>query len=434
MTEPETSNTKSTAKLQELLSQTGGRGRLANLRKWLIVATVLIIVALLYLSFSNRNNAKLPQYQTAPAAMGTLVVKVSATGNLQPTNQVDVGSELSGIVDKVFVDDNDHVKQGQELARLDLSKLQDAVAKSRANLASTEALVQQAQATVAEARANLARLKQVEILSGGKVPSKSEMATAEANLKRAEANEASARASVTQARASLQSDETNLAKAHIRSPIDGVVLARQVEPGQTVAASFQAPVLFKLAEDLSKMELQVDVDEADVGRVQVGQKAVFTVDAWPGRQYPATITRVGYGSQVKDGVVSYPAMLQVANTDLSLRPGMTATAEITTLTRENVLLVPNAALRFTPPTTAAAQPKSRGSVLSALMPRPPRSQTQTKQTPVAGGKQRIWVLRDGQAVPIEVQTGPTNGRVTEIVGGDLRAGMEVITEALGSQP
>jgi HlyD family secretion protein len=434
MTEPENNAVKPTAKLQELLSQSGGTSQFARLRTWLILATVLIVSAVIYLSFSSRNNANLPQYQTTPAAVGTLVVKVSATGNLQPTNQVDVGSELSGIVDKVFVDDNDHVKKGEELARLDLSKLQDAVARSRANLASSEALVRQAEATVAEARANLARLKQVAELSGGKVPSKSEMATAEANLKRAEATEASARASVTQARASLQSDETNLAKAHIRSPIDGVVLARQVEPGQTVAASFQAPVLFKLAEDLSKMELQVDVDEADVGHVQVGQKAVFTVDAWPGRQYPATITRVGYGSQVKDGVVSYPAMLQVANNDLSLRPGMTATAEITTLTRENVLLVPNAALRFTPPTTSAVQQKSRGSVLSALMPRPPRSQTQTKQTPVSGGKQRVWVLRDGQAVPVEVQTGPSNGRVTEIVGGDLRPGMEVITEVLGSQP
>ena len=189
------------------------------------------------------------------------------------------------------------VKKGQVLARLDLSKLQDAVAKSRAILAAAEAQVLQAQATVAEARATLARYRQVSQLSGGKVPSKTEMDTAEANLKRAEANEASARASVTQARATLQSDETNLGKASIRSPIDGVVLSRQVDPGQTVAASFQAPVLFKLAEDLTKMELQVDVDEADVGQVKAGQKATFSVDAWPGREYTAVITRVGYGSQ-----------------------------------------------------------------------------------------------------------------------------------------
>ena len=258
---------------------------------------------------------------------------------------------------QVLVDENDRVKKGQVLAQLDLAKLKDAVTKSRATLAAAEAQVLQAQATMEEARAQLARFKQVAELSGGKVPSKSELATAEANLKRAEANEASARASVTQARANLQSDETNLGKASIRSPIDGVVLTRKVEPGQTVAAALQAPVLFTLAEDLAKMKLQVDVDEADVGQVRVGQTATFTVDAWPGRKYTGVITRVGYGSQTKDNVVSYPTVLAVSNDDLSLRPGMTGTADIVTVTRENVLLVPNAALRFTP--RAAGAPGRR---------------------------------------------------------------------------
>ena len=226
--------------------------------------------------------AAAPSYRTEPATIGTLVVTVSATGNLQPTNQVEVGSELSGIVEAVLVDDNDRVKKGQVLARLDLSKLEDAVAKSRASLAAAEAQVLQAQATVAEARATLARFRQVAELSGGKVPSRSEMDGAEANAKRAEADEASARAGVAQARANLRSDETNLHKASIRSPIDGVVLTRKVEPGQTVAASFQAPVLFTLAEDLAKMELQVDVDEADVGQVQ-GRPARPPSPSTPGR-------------------------------------------------------------------------------------------------------------------------------------------------------
>jgi len=340
---------------------------------------------------------------------------------------VDVGSELSGIVDSVLVDENDRVKKGQVVARLDPSKLQDTVTKSRATLASAQAQLLQAQATVAEAGATLARFRQVAELSGGKVPSRSEMDGAEANLKRANANEASALASISQAQATLQSDETNLAKADIRSPIDGVVLARKVEPGQTVAASFQAPVLFTLAEDLAKMELQVDVDEADVGQVKIGQKATFSVDAWPGRQYAAVITRVGYGSQVKDGVVSYLTVLELGNDDLSLRPGMTGTAEITTLTRKNVLLVPNAALRFTPATTVTAQKKS-GGLVAMMMPRPPR---QTPKAPAANaGKPRLWVLQEGRAVPIDVQTGASNGRVTEIVGGPLKDGMQVITEAL----
>ncbi|MFO7543793.1 MAG: efflux RND transporter periplasmic adaptor subunit [Thiobacillus sp.] len=415
------------------LLDTRSTGLFSRRRLWLGGA-LAVIAGAAWLAFYSGEEAAAPQYKTDQAAIGTLVVRVSATGNLQPTNQVDVGSELSGIVDKVFVDDNAQVKKGDLLARLDLSKLQDAVVKSRANVASADAQVRQAQATIAETRSNLARMKQVAELSGGKVPSQSEMSTAEANLKRAEASRASAQASVSQARASLQSDQTNLAKANIRSPINGVVLARKVEPGQTVAASFQAPVLFTLAEDLSKMELQVDVDEADVGQVEVGQKATFSVDAWPGRQYNAVITRVGYGSQVKDGVVSYLTVLEVKNEDLSLRPGMTGTAEITTLTRENVLLVPNAALRFTPETAGATQKKSSRSVISALMPRPPRQAPKARETARDGRTPRVWVLRDGQPAPLEVKTGATNGRVTEITRGELKAGMEIITEATGSQP
>ena len=412
--------------LKHLLeSRSGGRSRL----RWILPAVAVVLVAggsLLF--FRSKEDANLPRFKTETAERGGLVVRVSATGNLQPTNKVNVGSELSGIVEQVFVDVNDRVEKGQVIARLDIAILKDEVAKSRANLAMSEAQVLQEQATLAEARATLGRYRQVERLSGGRVPAKTDLETAEANLKRAEANLASARASVAQARAALQSDETNLYKTGIRSPIDGVVLVRDVEPGQTVAASFQAPILFTLAEDLAKMELEVDVDEADVGQVREWQNATFTVDAWPGRQYRATITRVSYGSQEKDGVVSYLTELQVDNDDLSLRPGMTGTAEITTLTRENVLLVPNAALRFSPPQTGPTERK--GSMVGALMPRPPRQAP--KAQAASGGTPRVWVLRDGQPWPVEVQTGATNGRVTEITGGALEPGTEVITESLGS--
>lgn len=433
MNAPNTDAANPTTKLQALLKSKAGGGGFARLRSWPVLVLVLIVAALIYFSVGRQDSSKAPQYKTEPATVGTLVVKVSATGNLQPTNQVDVGSELSGIIDQVLVDENAQVKKGDLLARLDRSKLQDTVVRSRANVAAAEAQVLQAQATVAETRSNLARMKQVAELSGGKVPSQSEMSTAEANLKRAEASQASAQASVDQARASLQSDQTNLAKANIRSPINGVVLSRKVELGQTVAASFQAPVLFILAEDLSKMELQVNVDEADVGQVKVGQKATFSVDAWPGRQYTAVITRVGYGSQVTDGVVSYLTILEVNNDDLSLRPGMTGTAEITTLTRENALLVPNAALRFAPETTDTAQKKSGTSVIGALMPRPPR-QTPKAQATTRTGAQQVWTVRDNRATPVEVKAGATNGRVTEIVDGALKAGMEVITETASSLP
>lgn len=401
-------------------------------RKWWLVGILLalaIIVTVLPVLRRSEQPAS-PRYKTEPAVMGKLVVKVSATGNLQPTNKVEVGSELSGIVVEVMVDDNDRVRKGQVLARLDLSKLKDAVAKSRAALAAALAQEMQAKATVVEARAALERFKQAAELSGGKVPSKTEMATAEANQIRAEANLASARASITQARANLQSDETNLHKASIRSPIDGVVLTRKVEPGQTVAAAMQAPVLFILAEDLAKMELQVDVDEADVSQIKPGQKATFTVDAWSGRQFTAVITRVGYGSQTKDGVVSYPTVLAVSNDDLSLRPGMTGTAEIITVTRESALLVPNAALRFSPMATTALPKSSGGGLLGKLMPRPPMAPPKL-QASTNNGAPRVWTLRDGQSVPIEIQIGASNGQVTEVLGGPIQAGTALITEVAG---
>jgi HlyD family secretion protein len=282
---------------------------------------------------------------------------------------------------------------------------------------------------VTESRANLQRLQDVFKLSGGKVPSKAEMETAEAVQARAVANLASAKANVTQARATLSSDETNLAKASIRSPINGVVLARKVEPGQTVAASLQAPVLFTLAEDLSQMELQVNVDEADVGQVQKDQQATFSVDAYPGRKYPATISRVSYGSQVTEGVVSYPTVLNVSNDDLSLRPGMTATAEISTAVRENALLVPNAALRFTPAATAGKQASS-GGILASLLPRMPRPpSTRAARNGNEKGSKQVWVLKDGQPVPVKIKTGLSNGRMTEVLEGDLKSGMQVITDA-----
>ncbi len=417
--------------LQRLL-ETHSTGRAA--KRWLWLAGTLAVVAGLgiFLLRSEEKTAG-PRFKTEPVVTDTLVVTVSATGNLQPTNQVDVGSELSGIIDQVFVDVNDQVKKGQVLARLDLSKLEDSVARSRASLASAKAQVLQSRATVAQSKADLARLREVARLSGGKVPSAGEMDSAEADFARAKADEAKARAAVSQVQADLQSDETNLRKASIRSPIDGVVLAREVDPGQTVAASFQAPVLFTLAEDLAKMELQVDVDEADVGQVREGQNATFTVDAWPGRRFEAVITKVSFGSQEKDSVISYLTELEVSNDDLSLRPGMTGTAEITTLVRENALLAPNAALRFTPPETGVEQKTSGGGLMGALMPRPPQ-QTGAQAKAASGSAPRVWVLKDGQPVPLEVRTGATNGRMTEIVGEELKAGMEVVTETLEGAP
>ena len=407
--------------LKSILQSAPGSGK----GKIRLIATggALLAVGLTALLLSN-GSAPQGSYATSEASKGKLVVTVSASGTLQPTKSIDVGSELSGTLASVLVQENEQVKKGQVLAQLDLSKLNDQVVKSQAAVAAAEASVAQMLATVAESRASLARLRQVAELSGGKVPSKTELDTAVAALLRAEANEASARASVTQARAALKTDETNVNKATIRSPVNGVVLTRKVEPGQTVVAAMTIPVLFVLAEDLTQMELQIKVDEADVGSVKAGQPASFTVSAWPGRKFPATLQRVGLGSTTTDNVVTYKTILKLANDDLALRPGMTATAEIVTASRDDVLLVPNAALRFSPPQDAA--PAQGDGLVSRLLPKPPS--TPQRQRPAAAGTPQVWVLHDGRPVPVAVVPGVGNGRFTEIAGGDLQAGMAVITE------
>ena len=394
-------------------------------RRWTLIAAATAGVITLAVLFSPGGNGAGGSYLTEEATMGKLVVSISASGTLQPTRSVDVGSELSGTLEAVLANENDRVTKGQIVARLDTSKLQDSVAKSKAALDAAEASVAQTEATLGEARANLDRLRQVAELSGGKVPSKTELESAEAVWRRAVANLASARASVAQARATLQTDQTNIEKAVIRSPINGVVLTRKVEPGQTVAAQMTTPVLFVIAEDLTKMELQVKVDEADVSTVKLGQPASFTVSAWPGRSFPATIQRVGLGSTTTDNVVTYKTVLSVTNDDLALRPGMTATSRILTTQRDDVLLVPNAALRFVPPAMADSKPS--GSIVSRLMPRPPQPKKQTPKAAASDAKQ-VWVLHDGRPTPIPVQTGASNGRQTEITGGDLKAGMDVIVD------
>src|SRR5262245_32415841 len=400
--------------------------------KWPVLALLLVgLIAAGTLTMRTKTNANAPAYITEPAKRGDLNVQVAATGKLQPTNTVQVGSELSGLVEAVYVDENDKVKKGQILAKLDTSKLQDQITKSEATLASAEAKLSQTDATLKEASTNLARLREVSRLAGGKVPSQAEMATAEATLARAQADKASAEAAVAEQRATLNSDRTNLAKASIRSPIDGIVLSRAVEPGQTVAASLQAPTLFTIAQDLREMELKVDVDEADVGSVQNGQKATFTVDAYPNRTYTADVMSVAYGSTTNADVVSYATVLKVRNNDLSLRPGMTASAEIATASVKGTLMVPNAALRFTPSTTSQ-RPPNRGFVGSLI---PGSSRSLTRQQPeqrTKGSEQRVWILRDGNTSPVTVTTGQTDGRYTEIVEGNIKEGTPVITDSSGA--
>jgi HlyD family secretion protein len=401
------------------------------LKKWLVLALLAIVGTTIALVWKGEEESERMDYQTQRAQRGNLTVTVTATGTLEPTNQVDVGTEVSGTIETVDVDYNDQVKVGQVLARLDISKLQAQVLQSKAALESARAKVLEAQATVNEMRDELARLRQVWELSDNKVPSQHELDAAEAALDRAQADEASAKAQVSEAQATLEFNETVLSKAVIRSPINGMVLARSAEPGQTVAASLQAPVLFTLAEDLTQMELHVDVDEADVGQVKKGQEAFFTVDAYPDRNFPARVIQVRFGSKTVAGVVTYETVLNVDNSDLSLRPGMTATADITVKKVENAILVPNATLRFTPPVKEKEAAFDGGSLVSKLLPHPPRRPPKRPEGATADQKQeRVWTPRDGQLIAMTVTTGATDGSMTEVTSGDVEPGMELVVDTL----
>jgi HlyD family secretion protein len=397
---------------------------------WILVALVATLAAGgLYAWGPGAADDAKPSYVSEPLRRGDLVLSVTANGTLQPTRAVNIGSELSGTVRRVLVDVNDRVKKGQVLVMLDTSNLSDQVLRSRAAVATAQAQLAQSTATLKEARATLVRFESLARQSGGQVPSASELDAARASVDRAVAGERSDSAKVADARAALSTEETNLSKASIRSPIDGVVLARSVDPGNAVAASLQAVTLFSIAEDLTKLRLDVSVDEADVGVVQVGQKASFTVSAYPSRKYAAKVTRVAYGATKADNVVTYTTSLEVDNSDLSLRPGMTAAATITSTERKAVLLVPNTALRFSPAPTASAGSPPPGGITSRLF----FSVGRPAAPKVAGvadgpGLRQVWVLKDGEAVPVAVKTGISDGRMTEVSGDALKEGMAVITD------
>jgi len=416
----------SLAETLSLHKKSGSKKQRNRLLGWF---SLLLLIAACGVLWTMRNSSSLIRYRTLPAHRGDITIIVTATGNLQPTNQVVIGSELSGTVKSVAVDYNDQVKIGQILTQLDTSTLSAQVLQSRASLASAHAKVVQIQATIKETGAALDRLHEVGKLSNNKALSQSDLDSAQAALDRAKADYAGAVAAVSQAEATLTLNLTDLAKTDIRSPINGIVLTRSVEPGQTVAASLQAPELFSLAEDLTQMDLHVDVDEADVGKIEAGQAATFTVDAYPDRPYPALLTQVRFGATTTSGVVTYETILKVDNSDLSLRPGMTATADITVTKEIDTLLVPNSALRFVPKQIDGTTSSGGGSILSKLMPRrPPRTGKRKEVTGGPSKKQQVWILVDDKPEAVPVTVGLTDGSSTQILDGDIKPGTELIID------
>lgn len=421
--------------LKEVLGRGQATGLWARLKRPLLWGGIILIAVIARFAWFNRATDDVVQYKTQPTERGDLTVIVSATGTLEPTNQVNVGIEVSGTIRTVAVDYNDTVKAGQVLARLDTTKLEDQLLQSKAALQAARAGLQQTRATLKNAASNLARLRHAHELSGGRVPSQQDLDAAEAALAKARADVASAQANIEQKAAIVNANQTDLGKAVVRSPINGIVLVRAVDPGQTVAASFQTPTLFTLAEDLTQMELHVDVDEADVGKVQQGQTASFTVDAYPDRNFPSQVTQVRFGAQAVAGVVTYETVMTVDNASLLLRPGMTATANIVVHTISDALLIPNAALRFAPSEAQQTANNHGGSLLSQLMPRPPRSAKKGRRNEAAGkeAQARVWTLRDGQLQPVDIRIGATDGIKTVMTAGTIEPGTPLVVDQVTHQ-
>jgi HlyD family secretion protein len=417
-------NNEEQTDLKTILGSAGAARKKSRRKIYWLAFAITVAAGAGYYYYSATTAETRYTYTTQPAKRDDLAVIVTSTGSVQPTDQVDISSELSGTVRKVNVTYNSPVKAGDILAELDTNKLEADVQSARAKLASAKASVLKATAELGSARNSLNRLKS---LVQSRVSSQQDLDAAQYNYDSAAATLDVNEAAVLSSEADLRLAEVNLGKAKIVAPIDGVILTRAVDPGATVASSLNAPVLFTIAGDLRHMELQVAVDEADVGKVETGQKAQFSVDAYPEESFPAEIETVRYAPETISNVVTYKAILTVDNSSLLLRPGMTATANIVVESIKDTILVPNAALRYTPPN--ASQSAGRG--LMGLF-RPPRMggrQRGGNESPAATAQRTVWVLRNNAPVAVKVTTGSTDGQFTTIKSGDINPDDLLITDA-----
>jgi HlyD family secretion protein len=376
----------------------------------IVIGSILMgIVAILWGYFFSKAKSPVPRYKTVQVERGDIKAVISATGTLKPLTTVLVGSQVSGRIQALYADFNSQVKKGQVIAQIDPAPFQAQVIQSKAKLENARANLELAKVRVKD---TLRTLRRYEALFVQKVISQNELDTALTNYEMAQAQLKSAEAQLGQARANLELAETNLHYTTIHSPVDGIIISREVDVGQTVAASFQTPVLFTIAQDLTKMQLEVNVDEADIGQVAIGQKGTFYVDAYPNQTFQGMVSQIRNNPRIIQNVVTYDVIMEVNNPDLKLKPGMTATVAIITAYKQNVLKVPNRVFRYQP----AIQPKDGGNI-----------NTGTNEI----NKRLVWILdTKGQLRPISVVIGISDGISTEVKEGILQEGQEVVVGSL----
>ena len=366
-------------------------------------------------------------YKTAAADKHRIVGKVTASGTLSAIVTVLVGTQVSGRIQRLYADFNSKVTKGELVAKIDPQIFEATVAQAKANYAQAQASIVNAEAQAHNADLQLARSTQ---LREGGLAAQQDLDTAQATAAMAHANVDMQQANLQQAAASLHQAQVNLSYTSIVSPIDGVVISRSVDVGQTVAASLSAPTLFTIAQDLTKMQVDTNVAEGDVGRLQVGMPTYFTVDSFPGQRFKGKIRDIRNAATTVQNVVTYDAVIDVDNSDLRLRPGMTANVTVIYAERQGVLSVPNAALRFHPPSPPGASGAAAPSASGSGRPHNHHGPPSADEAPEA---RTVYVLRGGEPQPVSVHTGLTDGTQTEVLDGDLKEGDSVVVDATGPE-
>ena len=402
---------------QELAKAEGGRAWVRRLAIWLGLAA--IVGGLVAWRIQTRPPPQ-PRYVLSPVSQGDIVESVQSTGTVQPLTQVQVGAQISGRIAKVFVDFNSIVKKGDVLAEIDPTLLGATVEQNRAQAAAAEAQLGRTQAALATAQATLSR---VERLRAENLASQADVDQARGQRDVTQAEVAAARATIIQTKAQLSYSRTNMTYSRIYAPIEGIVVSRNIDPGQTVAASFQSPTLFVIAQDLRRMRILAEIDEADVGKLAEGMNAEAAVDAFAGEVFHGAVSQVRYNPNSVQGVVTYLAVVDVENPEMKLRPGMTATVTVKTRQVKGVLRIPNAALRYRPTPPNRVEAAKEG---IEFKPEPPPES-------LPHGKGRVYILTDTtlgkeKAGPKVIDTGITDGINTELKTSELGLGAKVVTD------